>query len=66
MVYLARLSIVTYPVTGRFGDIFPDLLGRQTEGANLRRKRGRGTDFATSGPQMAIETSETTRLLIEA
>ena len=46
--------ISTYPVASGLGDIFTDLLGRETKRTDLRSQCGRGTNFTTSGPQMAI------------
>ena len=43
-----------YPVAGCFGNIFTDLLGRETKRTNLWREGGRGTNFTTSGPQVAV------------
>jgi hypothetical protein len=46
---------VTYPVSSGLGDIFTDLLGRQTKGTDLGGKSGGGSDFTTSGTEVAIE-----------
>jgi hypothetical protein len=43
----------TLPVTSVLGDIFTNLLGRQTEGTDLGGQGGLGTDFTTSHTQVA-------------
>lgn len=43
----------TLPVTSVLGDIFTNLLGRQTEGTDLGGQSGLGTDFTTSHTQVA-------------
>lgn len=42
----------TLPVASGLGDIFTDLLGRETEGTNLGGEGGRGTDFTTGGTKV--------------
>ena len=43
-----------YPVTGGLGNIFTNLLGRQTERTDLGGQSRLGSDLTTSGPQVAI------------
>lgn len=45
----------TLPVASVLGDIFTNLLGRQTEGTDLGGQSGLGTDFTTSHTQVARE-----------
>lgn len=42
----------TLPVAGGLGDIFTDLLGRETKRTDLGGKSGRGTDLTTSGTEV--------------
>lgn len=49
---ILSLYEATYPVTGSLGDIFADLLGRETERTNLGGEGSLSTDFTTSGPQV--------------
>jgi hypothetical protein len=42
----------TLPVTGSLGDIFTDLLGRETERTDLGGKSGRGTNLTTGGTEV--------------
>ena len=42
----------TLPVASGLGDIFTDLLGRKTEGTDLGRKGGRGTDLTSGGTEV--------------
>ena len=42
------------PVASSLGDIFTDLLGRQTERTDLGGESGRSTDFTTCSPQVAV------------
>ena len=42
----------TLPVASGLGDIFTDLLGRETERTNLGGEGGRGTDFTTGGTEV--------------
>lgn len=44
----------TYPVAGVLGDVFTDLLGRETERTDLGCQRGLGTDLTTGTSQVAI------------
>jgi hypothetical protein len=43
----------TYPVTCRLGDVFSDLLGRQTERTDLGSESRGCTDLTTSGSEVA-------------
>lgn len=47
-------SNCTHPVTGSLGDIFTDLLGRETKRTDLRGKGRRGTNLTTGGTEVAI------------
>lgn len=47
--------VMPYPVTGVLGDIFTNLLGRQTERTDLRSQSGLGTDLTTSHTEVARE-----------
>lgn len=51
-----------YPVTSRLGDIFTNFLGRKTQGTNLGRKGGRGTDLTSGGTEVAVFPSRQHRL----
>lgn len=42
----------TLPVASGLGDIFTDLLGRKTEGTDLGRKSGGGTDLTSGGTEV--------------
>jgi len=42
----------TLPVTSVLGNVFTDLLGRQTKGTDLRSQRRLGTDLTTSHTQV--------------
>lgn len=42
----------TLPVASGLGDIFTDLLGRETERTDLGRKGGRGTDLTSGGTEV--------------
>jgi len=44
--------VKTYPVTSGLGDIFTDLLWRETERTNLWRKSGGGTNLTTGGTEV--------------
>lgn len=44
---------ISYPVTSRLGDIFTNLLGRQTERTDLGGQSRLGSDFTTGHPQVA-------------
>lgn len=46
----------TFPISSGFGNIFTDLLGRQTERTNLRSKSSRRTYFTTSGSKVAASS----------
>jgi hypothetical protein len=43
-----------YPVASGLGDIFSDLLRRQTEGTNLGSQSGRGANFSASRAEGAV------------
>ena len=47
----------TLPVSSGFGDILTDLLRRQTKRTNFRSEGSGGTNFTTSGSQMAAKVS---------
>lgn len=44
----------SYPVTSGLGNIFTDLLRRETERTDLRGKSRRGTDLTTGRPEVAV------------
>lgn len=44
-----------YPVTSVLGNIFTNLLGRQTKGTDLGGQSRLGSDFTTSHSQVTIE-----------
>lgn len=44
--------MVTNPVTSVLGNVFTNLLGRQTQGTDLGSQRRLGTDFTTSHTQV--------------
>jgi len=46
------MVVCTYPVTCRLGDIFTDLLRRQTKRTNLGRERRGSTNLAAGRAQM--------------
>lgn len=58
------------PVTSSLGDVFTDLLGRQTQRTDLGSEGGRGTNFTTGGAKVddlhliGIELGSCTALLI--
>lgn len=43
----------TYPIASGLGNIFTDLLWRQTERTNFGSESSRSTNFTTSGSQVA-------------
>ena len=45
----------TFPVASCFCNIFTNFLGRETEGTNLGRERGGGTDFTACGAKVAFQ-----------
>ena len=45
----------TYPVTGVLGDVFTNLLGRQTERTDLGSQSRLGSDLTTSHSQVTID-----------
>jgi len=45
-------EVIPYPVTSGLGDIFTDLLGRETKGTDLRGKRRGGTDLTSGGAEV--------------
>lgn len=45
-------AVVPYPITGVLGDIFTNLLGRQTEGTDLGSQSRLGSDLTTSHSQV--------------
>ena len=47
-----RFGDEPYPVAGGLGDIFTDLLGRETKGTDLGGKSGRGTDLTSGGTEV--------------
>ena len=47
----------THPVTSGFRNIFSDLLGRETERADLGSESGRRPDLTASGAEVAVEVS---------
>jgi hypothetical protein len=49
---LILILMGTYPVAGGLGDIFTDLLGRQTEGTDLGSEGGRSTHLTTGGTEV--------------
>jgi len=54
-IFLAQQRIQkSYPVTGSLGNVFSDLLGRETQRTNLGSKSRGGTDLTTSGAEVAI------------
>jgi hypothetical protein len=46
------------PVASGLGDIFTDFLGRETKRTDLGGKSGGGTDFTTSGAQVASKRAK--------
>jgi hypothetical protein len=52
----------SYPVTSSLGDIFTNFLGRKTQGTNLGREGGRGTDLTSGGTEVAVFPSRQLRL----
>lgn len=61
-VYQSKERDGSYPVTSRLGDIFTNFLGRKTQGTNLGRKGGRGTDLTSGGTEVAVLPSRQHRL----
>lgn len=61
-VYAGRGRLVSYPVTSSLGDIFTNFLGRKTQGTNLGRKGGGGTDLTSGGTEVAVLPSRQHRL----
>jgi hypothetical protein len=53
--YLSPMEM-TYPVTSGLGDIFTDLLRRETERADFGGKSRRGTDLTTGRPEVAVSS----------
>lgn len=53
-----------YPVASGFGNVFTDLLWRQTERTNLGSECGGGTNLTTSGTKVAIQKQLVTVLAI--
>lgn len=49
-----RHLLSTYPVTSGLGDIFTNLLWRETKGTDLGSESGLCSDLTTCGPQVAI------------
>lgn len=49
---------ISYPVTSVLGNVFTNLLGRQTEGTDLGGQCRLGTDLTTSHTEVAIKKSQ--------
>jgi len=53
---LARIRLVTpYPVASVLGNVFTNLLGRQTKGTDLRSQSRLSSDLTTSHTEVAID-----------
>jgi hypothetical protein len=50
-------ELIPYPVTSGLGDIFTDLLGRETKRTDLGGKGRRGADLTTGRAQVAVNRS---------
>jgi len=53
---LARIEfVIPYPVASVLGNVFTNLLGRQTKGTDLRSQSRLGSDLTTSHTEVAID-----------
>lgn len=55
MIFSCTVYCGPYPVTSVLGNVFTNLLGRQTKGTDLGGQSGLGSDFTTSHSQVTIE-----------